>query len=256
MRHKKIIPLSLALVLGSASMLHAKDLTALAKELAGLRQEVAELENQIADKRASYRAQEDSLSRQVAEMEGDVRREELILEKIRMEISSRQTRLKDIGGEETPIKKAVLQSCAQLEAHIQQALPFKQNARLKSVAELKKQVETDLLSPRKAASQVWGIIQDEIRLTRENTLDQQIIEVDGSTFQAKVIHIGMVALYFELPNGLNGYAKKADNGYQMVLVERPADQEAITNLFEAFGKQIRQGQFLLPHVQLTEEVSP
>ena len=135
-------------------------------------------------------------------MEGDVRREELVLEKIRMEISSRQTRLKDIGGEETPIKKAVLQSCAQLEAHIQQgALPFKQNARLKVLRSSKNKLKPILLSPRKAASQVWGIIQDEIRLTRENTLDQQIIEVDGSTFQAKVIHDGMVALYFELPNG-------------------------------------------------------
>ena len=149
MRHKKIIPLSLALVLGSASMLHAKDLTALAKELAGLRQEVAELENQIADKRASYRAQEDSLSRQVAEMEGDVRREELVLEKIRMEISSRQTRLKDIGGEETPIKKAVLQSCAQLEAHIQQALPFKQNARSKVLRSSKNKLKPICSAPAK-----------------------------------------------------------------------------------------------------------
>ena len=70
-----------------------------------------------------------------------------------------------------------------------------------------------------------------------------------------MIHIGMVALYFELPNGLNGYAKKAENGYQMVLWNvLPTKKPSPT--CSTFGKQIRQGQFLLPHVQLTEEVSP
>ena len=96
---------ALAFVLATATAAHAKDLTALAKELANLRQEVAELENQLGDKRAQYRAQEDSLSRQVAEMEGDVRREELVLEKVRLEINSREKRLQEIGGERLPFKK-------------------------------------------------------------------------------------------------------------------------------------------------------
>ena len=103
--------------------------------------------------------------------------------------------------------------------------------------------------------QIWGIIQDEVRLTRENILDQQIIEVDGKTFQAKVIHIGMVALYFQLPNGLNGYAQKQNQEYVMALATDPKEQEAITALFEAFGKQIRQGQFHLPQLQMNQEVS-
>ncbi|MBL91129.1 MAG: hypothetical protein CMH56_04855 [Myxococcales bacterium] len=252
MSTKRNLLASLAIGAIAASTAHAKDLTALAKELANLRQEVAELESQLGDKRAQYRAQEDSLSRQVAEMEGDVRREELLLDKVRLEINSREQRIQEIGGEETPIKTTVLKSCDELEQHISSSLPFKRAERLASVTELKKQINSEVLSPRKAASQVWGIIQDEVRLSRENILDQQIIEVDGKTFQAKVIHIGMVALYFELPNGLNGYAKKNGTHYEMTLASDPQEQEAIQKLFEDFSKQIRQGEFYLPHVQISQ----
>ena len=143
---------ALAFVLATATAAHAKDLTALAKELANLRQEVAELENQLGDKRAQYRAQEDSLSRQVAEMEGDVRREELVLEKVRLEINSREkTHPRDRRRRDSH-SKAVLDSCDQLEQHIKNTLPFKRTERLASVSELRKQIKSEVLSPRKAAS--------------------------------------------------------------------------------------------------------
>jgi hypothetical protein len=104
-----------------------------------------------------------------------------------------------------------------------------------------------LVSAPRALSRLWTFVEDEFRLTRENGLYQQTIEVDGQEHLADVVRIGSVALFFKTNQGAVGYAVPNANGYQYQAESNAEARKRIASLFDSFRKQIRAGYFELPN---------
>ncbi len=110
----------------------------------------------------------------------------------------------------------------------------------------KNDVITGAIPPARAANRLWALYEDEFRLTRENGLFSQTIDLGRERVLADVVRLGSMALYFRTQDGRVGLARRADNDWRFVTVDDAADQERINALFDALRKQIRQGYFELP----------
>ena len=58
-------------------------------------------------------------------------------------------------------------------------MPFKQEARAAELARLARELEAGQVSGDQALNRLWSAIEDELRLTRENGLYQQRVELEG-----------------------------------------------------------------------------
>src|SRR5690606_26715334 len=100
---------------------------------------------------------------------------------------------------------------AKTEAYVKSSLPFRRAERLSELNKLDEQYRAGLLSPPRALSRLWGFIEDEFRITRENGLFQQTVTVNGEEHLAEVVRLGMVMLFYKTNDGQVGKAV-AQNG--------------------------------------------
>ena len=134
----------------------------------------------------------------------------------------------------------------QLQQQIQAGLPFKIDERSAELAALRTDLLNGSVQSARAANRLWAFFEDEFRLTRENALHNQTVEVGGERVLAEVVKIGAMALYFRTPDGRYGQAVQTGDSWRFVLSQDAAVSAQIAQLFDALRKQIRQGYFELP----------
>ena len=103
------------------------------------------------------------------------------------------------------------------------------------------------MTPESAAARLWAFVEDELRLSRENALDRQVIPLPEGEVLAEVARLGMVALYFRTDGGLTGAAVPRDGGYAWEVITDRDDQKAVAALFEKLRHGVRTGAFTLPN---------
>lgn len=92
------------------------------------------------------------------------------------------------------------------------------------------------------------MIEDEIRLSKENGIYQQTIILDGEKVLVDIAKLGTVFLFFKTKDNQSSMARKlAQGGWKFEMVDNAGDRERIRNLFDSLKKQIRQGYFELPN---------
>ncbi|MDW8478785.1 MAG: DUF3450 family protein [Xanthomonadales bacterium] len=133
-----------------------------------------------------------------------------------------------------------------LEDFLRRALPFRLEDRLQALADLRQQIALGTIAPPRAANRLWALIEDELRIARENGLYSQTIPLGGERVLADVAKLGSVMLFFRTGDRRVGRAVPGGEGWRFELIEDPADRERILALFDALRKQIRQGFFELP----------
>ena len=150
--------------------------------------------------------------------------------------------------EENSEKPAIVKSSiASVRRSIESGLPFKTGERLAALAKIEEQLDQGLSSPEKATARLWAMIEDELRLTRENGLYRQTVKIDGEESLVEVARLGMVAMYFRTNDGRVGKTLRSDNGWTYELIKDEVKEEQVEMLFDAFKKQIRAGYFELPN---------
>ena len=132
-------------------------------------------------------------------------------------------------------------------------LPFKQQERISDLTAISKQLDDGLISPEAAASRLWSIIDDELRLSRESGLYRQVIELNGEEVLAEVVRLGMVALFFRTAEGTLGHAVRDGNRWTYVAYDASTDGDRraraqVETLFELFQKQVRTGFYKIPNI--------
>ncbi|MEK6596076.1 MAG: DUF3450 family protein [Pseudomonadota bacterium] len=119
---------------------------------------------------------------------------------------------------------------------------------MKAINDLENNIVNQLVDPNKAVNQVWSLIEDEIRLSKENGVYQQTISLEGEKVLVDIAKLGTVFLFFQTRDNRVGMAKRsADYGWKFETVASTNDIERITKLFDSLKKQIRQGYFELPN---------
>ena len=247
----KTISIALTMLLSSASLMANND--NMAESLMKLRAQVETLNSQIDDEKDSYKASMKSLSLQKSELETMVSREDLRIKQLNKELARVKAQtLKSAQSSEglTPI---VLEAIDNLVLMIEASLPFKTNERIASILKVKEQLNSSLITPQKALSIVYNSYSDEIRMTKENGIFKQTIELNGKNRLVEVARIGTAMMFFKSPNDEVGYVSKLDNTWEYTQELNSEKQAQILNIFDAFKKQISSGYFTIPNALVLSE---
>ncbi|TXI18695.1 MAG: DUF3450 domain-containing protein [Nitrosomonas sp.] len=237
----------IAIFLASTTAI-ASSLENLAKSLAKIRGEVETLQTQLDTEKEKHSSRMAALSSQLADLSVEERRQKLSIEKLQHSIEKLGTATKEAEQSGESLKPILLAALSDYKRHIQSGFPFKMEDRIKAIDDLENNITNQQIDPHKAINQAWSLIEDEIRLSKENGIYQQTIPLNGEKVLVDIAKLGTVFLYFQSRDNQAGMAKRtADGNWIYELVDNTADKERIKNLFDSLKKQIRQGYFELPN---------
>ncbi len=236
----------LGILAAGAAEVRAADGAALAGELARLRSEVEGLAEQLDAEREAQRARLRSLATRKADLEMELQREQMRLDQLRQARARQRTRVEQTEQRKEALRPAVLAAIAAVRRAVRAGLPFKVHERAAELDQLQRQLAQGALTTPTALTRLWGKIEDELRLARENGLYRQVIPIGHEEVLAEVARVGMVLLYFRTQDGRIGRALQTAEGWTYELLPSEDDQRRVLALFDAFKKRIRSGLFQLP----------
>lgn len=230
---------------------HAADkeqrLRNLSERLITLRGEVDDLNNRFNQDREQHSQTMRGLASRKHSLESRIEQEELNIDKLRESLEINRKRALEAGADASILKPILLAVTEQFKAHIRQGLPFKKTERLGVIADYEAKLQADVLSPQKAANQLWSYMEDEIRMSRENGIFRQTIQLDGAEKLVDVARLGMVLMYFRTGDERYGLFEKQDGQWVASRVDDSHGEDQIQELFSALEKQVRTGYFELPN---------
>lgn len=241
---------AIVLVMGGLSVslpAGADSMENLAKTLMSMRGEVEELQSQLDMEKQSHKTRMDALSSQMSDLSVENQRQTVAIEKLQQALAKYERATAEAKSGEESLLPVVLTAVDDLKQSIQGGLPFKIEERLSELSNLRSQLETRVLDPKKAANRIWAFIEDEIRLTRENGVYSQTIDLGGEKRLVEVAKLGTVFLYFQSSDNRFGQAVKQSGEWRFAELKDPKEKERISVLFDSLKKQIRQGYFELPN---------
>ena len=225
-------------------------------ELVELRGEVQELNAELEQARQDHRNRMQSLERQRGELEAQARREELRVAKLEKDVAKMREQSAAAGAEAERIEPAVLQALAGARAWVETALPFKRAERLAELEDLERKIRTGAVSPHNGVKRLWAFYEDELRLTGENGIYRQPVELEGEEVLADVARLGMVMLFFETSEERYGAALRTDGEWRFQLYQEREPAAQVADLFDNLRKQVRTGYFDLPNALADPEYGP
>lgn len=227
----------------------------LAQELIRLRTDVEALHSELERKRENYRTELRSLATQKAELEATKRREELSIRQLEEDLADTRKAARAAGVAGEALEPVLMNAISALEERIHSGLPFKPQERLASLEEIERQMKSGAMTPQRAVSRLWGFYEDELRLTRENGIYSQVINLGGDEILVDVARLGMALMYFRTRDGIYGLAVETGSGWEFARVSDSEGARRIATLFDSLAKQIRTGYFTLPNPGLSLEAS-
>ncbi|MCB9663021.1 MAG: DUF3450 family protein [Alphaproteobacteria bacterium] len=238
--------LMVAVAVWSALPARAEDAAQLARQLARLRGEVEQLSETLELEQEALRSDLRSFELRKAELEARIRQEELQLGEVERQVEAQREVLAsdDVAG--AVLTPVVSEALAGLRVRVEGGLPYRVGERLAAVDGLADQVGAGTLDVRKALGRSWQLVEDELRLTRENVLDRQVIVLDGEERLVDVARLGMVAIFFRTDDERVGRAVREGAGWRWVELTDAGDVTLLLELFDALTKQVRVGWFDLP----------
>jgi len=244
LRSARALPV-LAALLAAAPPALADDIDAQAARLAALRADVETLSSDLELEKEDLRGRLRAIEAQNVDLEVQIRREELRLERLLAEEQKQQALLDDAqGGDDlTPVVREGLDA---FRASVRAGLPFKVEDRLASLDALDAKLTDRSLSAEQASARLWAFAEDERRLSRENALGRQVISLGGEELLVDTARLGMVALYYRTPEGAFGQAVPVGDGWTWQPLTGAAEAEQVSALFDALAKGVRVGFFTLP----------
>ncbi|HPA56370.1 MAG TPA: DUF3450 family protein [bacterium] len=245
--------LMLLLSVSCFSSLKADELNDLTSELIKIRGEVEMLQNEIDIEKNALKNRMRAIELSKAELSNEIQRETLKIKQINLSIASKKAQRGNPGKEEETIKSGVLDSVEIMKKHIENSLPFKVEERLSALNEISDQMNNGAISSYRAVSRLWSFYEDEFRLTRENGLFSQPMEINGEKRIVTIARLGMIMAYYHYGESDYGMFARESSGKWIV---RPLTEkkhiELVASLFDSLKKQIRTGFFELPVLGVME----
>lgn len=234
----------------SASPSLAREADGLAKALVTLRSDVERLNDKVEEARRSGRDQRRALATQQTELDAERTRAKLRVAQIEETLNAKKHSVLAAKAAQSTLVPVFEAAAAGVRARIAASLPFKQAGRLKAVDDLSRKLTEGLLTPQLALSRLWAVAEDELRLTRDTGLFRDTITLPDGEMLVDVIRMGMVGMYYRTGDGRVGVIGRTGDTWQTRPVTDEAGVRQLTELFDAFKKQIRVGHFDLPTMLL------
>lgn len=231
-----------------SSNLSAGNIDNLADELVRLRGEVEGLQGELDLAKEDHRNRMAALGSQVADLGVEERRQVVNLEKMQQALLIFSESKDAMVADADNLPPVLQQVITHLSDYVMRGLPFKKDERLAVLTKLRSDVDNQLIDPKRAANRLWAFVEDEIRLSKENGIYRQTIDLNGEKILAEIAKLGSVLLYFQTSDRQVGMAKQLTAGeWQFVELKDNQSKEQIIVLFDSLKKQIRQGYFELPN---------
>ena len=220
---------------------------ALASRLIQLRGQVDELQSELNLKREEHKNRMSYLTAQQAEMEAGRDREALRIRQLEQELGQMREEVAAAGATSESLAPVVLQYIDQLREQVRTGFPFKVGERLSELDEIESQLGGGVITAHRAFNRLWAFVEDEFRITRENAIYTQSINLSGENVLVDVAKLGNAMMYFRTRDLRYGRAIETDLGWRFEVLESASEQELVARLFDSLRKQIRQGYFELPN---------
>ncbi|SDW86015.1 Protein of unknown function [Nitrosomonas communis] len=180
----------------------------LAKALAKIRGEVETLQTQLDTEKEKHGSRISALNSQLADLSVEERRQKMSIEKLQHSIEKMTGDAKKAEQSGENLKPVLLAILKDYKQYIQTGFPFKTEDRIKAVENLENNVVNQTIDPNKAINQAWSLIEDEIRLSKENGIYQQTISLSGEKMLVDIAKLGTVFLFFQTRDNRVGMAKR------------------------------------------------
>lgn len=217
------------------------------EELVRLRAEIEQLSHELDVEKETVRGRLRSLEAVRTDLEVQIQSEELALKSLTSELEELQAKGLAEDTSQEDLRPSLKKGFDLLRQGIEGGLPYRVPERLEAVDEIETQFNSGALPAQRAASRLWQLAEDELRLTRENAVDRQMIRLAGREVLADTARIGTVAMYIRTPDGRYGFASREQGEWSYALAEGRTATQQIAALFDAIEKQIRVGYFELPN---------
>ncbi len=247
MRYQALGFLALTVAAVGHAQTDGNELDTLAQRLIAARAEVEELQSELDIQREEHKGKMAYLSAQATELEANQEREELRIRQLEQDLDKLRTDAEAAGADAESLQPIVQQVVDKLRTTVAQSIPFKQQDRLAELDEVIAQMEAGVNTPQRSINRLWAFVEDEFRISRENAIYSQTIQLNGQPVLADVAKLGSVALYFRTRDNRYGLARPAAGDWVWQVAEDADEQQQIEELFDALRKQIRQGFFTLPN---------
>lgn len=219
----------------------------ISRELVTLRQQIAKLHDEINFKKDSFNDQIRSYANQKSDLEVKSSRSDLSIKELQLELDKLKALNKEkfeVYDEITPVLKNAI---AQVRSSVSASLPFKLQDRLQALKDIEYRLDAQLISPNKAANQLWAFIEDELILGRSSGIHNETIVIDGQERLVKVLRLGKIALFYKTPQAGYGVLRKQSGTWSQEAIVGRDSARQLDQLFDSFSKNIRNGLFTVPN---------
>jgi hypothetical protein len=233
----------------------AQDATeALTSRLIQMRGQVDELQSELNLEREEHKNRMTYLTAQLTEMEASRDREALRVRQLEEELEQMKEQVAAGGETSESLAPVVMQHLNSLRQQVRTGFPFKVGERLSELDEIEAQLNSGVITAHRAFNRLWAFVEDELRITRENAIYTQSINLQGENVLVDIAKLGNAMMYFRTRDLQYGRAVETSSGWRFELLDSVSDQELVARLFDSLRKQIRQGYFQLPNA-LPQEAS-
>lgn len=224
-----------------------KSLKNISQELVEIRQHIESLHSEISYEKDAFKDQIRSYSNQKSDLDVRISRADLNIKDLQREllkltaISNRKNQLHE------SVSPVLKESIMRLRSSVEVSLPFKLKERLAALSEIEHRLDAQIISPNKAANQLWAFVEDELMLGKSSGIYNDTISIEGQDKLVKVLRIGKIAMFYKTHEGEFGVMKKIAEQWQQEMLDDKNSVAQLDQLFDSFSKNIRNGQFYTPN---------
>ncbi len=238
---------ALIMSLSSQAVLAQEDLAPLADRLIEMRGEVDSLQSELNVQREEHKNRMAYLTAQLADLEASRDREALRVQQLETDLEELRTEVASAGDTSETLTPMVLRHIETLRQQVAGGFPFKVRERQAALDDISNQLDSGVINAQRAVNRLWAFVEDEIRITRENAIYTQSIQLNGESVLVDIAKLGSVMMYFRTRDNQYGRAVPSASGWSFEYLGDSNDQKQVALLFDSLRKQIRQGYFELPN---------
>jgi len=219
----------------------------ISQELVKVRHQIEALHTDINFENERYRDELRSYSGQKSDLDVRISRAELNLKDLEREL----LKLADLNSQkdraQADVTPGLKQAIKLLRTSVSLSLPFKIKERLKVIDEIEYRLDSNTISPNKAANQLWAFVEDELMIGKSNGIYNDTVSIKGQEKLVKVLRIGKIAMFYKTTDSEFGVTKFDKGEWQQTSLDDADSIDQLERLFDSFNKNIRNGQFVMPN---------
>lgn len=242
-----VIAVLFLIILNPAIGATDESLNNLANKIAEKRARVEALSSELDMVKTEYNEKLKSISSQKSDIDIQVKREELKLIQVERDFEEFRLRIEDSRASMDEIYPIIVSALKSLKMNTEKGLPFHISERVSDIEKVEQVIEDNRIDAGAILARVWNMLEAEFRLTSENGIYRQTIEIHGEEQLVEIAKLGMVFLYFKTFDDRMGYAYLEDNKWNYDYVYSREDENQISELFDSLRKNLREGYFELPN---------